>query len=88
MVERATKEENALRKGSQFISEVSRERYFDEKSGLHGIYTEKVYNVRSLLPTFIKVFVPASSSLLIEKVGYSSISIRGSSYLNDVKLTR
>lgn len=68
MTERATREENVRRQGSQFVTEVKRERYYDHERGLHGIYTEKVCNIRSILPTFIKVFIPASSSVLIEKV--------------------
>lgn len=68
MVTRATEEENRLRKGSQFVTVVKRERYFDQERGLHGIYTEKICNVRTLLPSFIKVFVPESKSILVEKV--------------------
>lgn len=69
MVERATEEENHQRgiKGRQFVTEVKRERYYDAERNLHGIYTEKICNVRSLLPSFIKAFVPESSSILVEK---------------------
>lgn len=69
MVERATKEENKLRnnKQSPFVTEVKRERYYDKERDLYGIYTEKVCNIRTLLPAFIKVFVPESSSILVEK---------------------
>lgn len=70
MVKRATEEENKIRrqKDTQFVTEVKRERYFDQQRGLHGIYTEKICHVRSLLPTFIKVFLPESKSILVEKV--------------------
>lgn len=70
MVKRATEEENKIRKQreSQFVTEVKRERYFDHERGLHGIYTEKICHVRSLLPPFIKVFLPESKSILVEKV--------------------
>lgn len=69
MIERATEEENKQRgrKGRQFVTEVKRERYYDPQRDLHGIYTEKICNVRSLLPSFIKAFIPESSSILVEK---------------------
>lgn len=73
LVERATLEENKLWKGDsskQFVKEVKRERYYDKERDLHGIYTEKICQIRTLLPSFIKVFVPASSSVLVEKVSY------------------
>lgn len=71
MVDRATGEENDRRKGPQLVKEVRRERYFDQNRGLHGIYTEKICNVRSFLPSFIKVFVPPSKSILVEKVCFN-----------------
>lgn len=77
MVKRATEEENKIRRqrDTQFVTEVKRERYFDRDRGLHGIYTEKICHVRSLLPTFIKVFVPESKSILVEKVCSKYISL-------------
>lgn len=67
-VARATDEENRKKKGKTAIEVVKRERYFDHERGIHGIYTEKVFHIRNLLPRFIKVFVPESKSILIEKV--------------------
>lgn len=68
MISRATEEENKRTKGKQAIEVVKRERYFDSTRGIHGVYTEKVCNVRNFLPGFIKVFVPETNCILIEKV--------------------
>lgn len=68
MISRASEEENKRTKGKQAIELVKRERYFDSSRGIHGVYTEKVCNVRNFLPGFIKVFVPETKCILIEKV--------------------
>lgn len=68
MVSRATEEENERTKGKKAVSVVKRERYYDSERGIYGIYTEKVCHIRNFLPGFIKVFVPESKSILIEKV--------------------
>lgn len=68
MISRATEEENRRAKSGRAVQVVKRERYFDHNRGIHGIYTEKVCHIRNMLPSFIKFFVPASKSILIEKV--------------------
>lgn len=67
MISRATEEENSRSPDKKRIDVVKRERYYDQSRGIHGVYTEKVCHVRAFLPNFIKIFVPESKSILVEK---------------------
>lgn len=67
MISRATDEENRASSGSDIISVVKREKYYDNVRGVYGVYTEKLCHVRNLLPFFIKVFIPPDRCVLVEK---------------------
>lgn len=74
MIRRATEEENRRSKGKEAINVVKRERYYDSVRDIHGVYTEKICQVRSFLPSFIKILIPEKSSILVEKVCHRSLA--------------
>jgi hypothetical protein len=82
MIARASAEE-ARRAGNKVGVEVLRnEPYGLNEHGLPpGIYTEKVFHIRNLLPRFLRAFVPPSSAQVVEKVSSCGHSAPEKQYL-------
>lgn len=68
MIARASREEVRRSGGNGPVDLLRHERFTKNEHGLGpGIYTEKVFHIRSFLPRFLRPLVPAESAKVVEK---------------------
>lgn len=69
MISRASEEETRRARGKGGVEVLKNEIYIENDHDMRpGVYTEKVFHIRRMLPRFLRYLVPESKSTLLEKV--------------------